>query len=222
MDNLDETCSPSTAKPATPSPSAKLRSSIGLLKALAGALAEVAVLPALLQFKIESLVLEPNSACLDVTQAAARWTGLVGMYLRRALLKHIIAKVGSEVLVGTGTVLTKTSIELGDRVYIGSYGILGNVCIGDNTLVGDRVSFISGQHGIAPDALIKDQPEEFRRIMIGADCWIGSGAIVMADVGDHSVVGAGSVVTKPVSKYMIVAGNPAKPIGDRRLRKAAD
>jgi acetyltransferase-like isoleucine patch superfamily enzyme len=38
----------------------------------------------------------------------------------------------------------------------------------------------------------------------------------LADVGDHCVVAAGAVVTRPVADYQIVAGNPARPVGDRR------
>jgi len=189
------------------------------IKVIAGACAEIAILPVRAWFEIQVVVLGRTSACLGTSQLAAQWTGLPGVYLRRALLKHLIARLGQQVSVGTGTVLTKPSIELGDFVYIGSYGVLGDVRIGDHTLVGDHVCIVSGQHGIAPDILIKDQAEEFRTITIGVDCWIGSGAIILADVGDHCVVGAGSVVTKPVADYVIVAGNPAKPIGDRRQRR---
>jgi acetyltransferase-like isoleucine patch superfamily enzyme len=46
--------------------------------------------------------------------------------------------------------------------------------------------------------------------------------VILADVGAHCVVAAGSVVTKPVEDYMIVGGNPAGPIADRRDRQTAD
>jgi virginiamycin A acetyltransferase len=196
------------------------QSIIQWIKAIAGVCARVAVLPARAWFEIQAVVLGRARACSGTSQLAAQWTGMPGIYLRRALLKHMIAGLGQQVSVGTGTVLTKPSIELGNFVYIGSYGVLGDVRIGDYTLVGDHVCILSGQHGIAPDALIKDQPEEFRTITIGLDCWIGSGTVILADVGNHCVVGAGSVVTKPVADYAIVAGNPAKPIGDRRQRRA--
>ena len=74
---------------------------------------------------------------------------------------------------------------------------------------------ISGleQHGISSvETAIKDQPGHFTQINIGKDCWIGEGAIIAADIGDHSVVAAGSVVVKAVAPYSIVAGNPAKVI----------
>lgn len=54
-------------------------------------------------------------------------------------------------------------------------------------------------------------------VIIGNDVWIGTGAIILKDVniGDGAVVGAGSVVTKSVPSYAIVAGNPARVIGKR-------
>ena len=55
-----------------------------------------------------------------------------------------------------------------------------------------------------------------RRVAIGDGAWIGANATVMADVGRHAIVGAGSVVVHPVPDYAIVAGNPARFIRDRR------
>jgi acetyltransferase-like isoleucine patch superfamily enzyme len=52
-------------------------------------------------------------------------------------------------------------------------------------------------------------------VRIGAGAWIGSTAVVMADVGCHSVVGAGSVVTRPLPDYVIAAGAPARIIRSR-------
>ena len=69
------------------------------------------------------------------------------------------------------------------------------------------------------DVPIRLQSGTLERINIGKDCWIGAKAVVMADVGDGSVVGAGSVVMKQVLPWSIVAGNPAKVIGIRGAQK---
>jgi acetyltransferase-like isoleucine patch superfamily enzyme len=144
----------------------------------------------------------------------------LGIYRRRAVLRRAV-QCGADLSIGPGTLLTQSTVSLGNHVYIGSYCNVGNVEIGDGTLLADQVHIITGYHGIDRlDIPIKDQPTTQRRIKIGADSWIGSGAVVLADVGSHCVIGAGSVVTKPIADYAIAVGNPAKPIGDRRERAA--
>lgn len=158
-------------------------------------------------------------ACLASSQVSSRWTGTLGVYKRRALFKRILTHVGEDVYISYGSIITKPSAELGDRVYIGSYCMLGDVRIGAETQIADLVMIPSGaaQHGIGRlDTPVMDQPGEYKTIHIGVDCWIGSSATILADIGNHCIVGAGSVVTKPVEDYQIVAGNPARPIGDRR------
>ncbi len=190
-----------------------------IAKRTAECFAFLGALPALLLFWMQSLVLGRAGACASISQRAARWPGNGGVYLRRMLLRRVVSLVGKDVVISFGTVLTKPSAELGDRVYIGSYCLLGDVRIGDNTLIADHVCIPSGpgQHGLRSlDVPIREQQGEFRTIRIGRDCWIGSGAVILADVGDHCVVAAGGVVTKPVADYQIVGGSPARPIGDRR------
>ena len=65
---------------------------------------------------------------------------------------------------------------------------------------------------------IHEQPGEFASVTIGADTWIGDRAVVMADVGKHSVVGAGSVVTKPLYDCAVACGSPASVM---RLRETS-
>jgi virginiamycin A acetyltransferase len=54
------------------------------------------------------------------------------------------------------------------------------------------------------------------KVTIGEDCWVGNGALIMANIGDKCIVGAASVVTKDIPDYSIVAGNPAKIIRNRK------
>jgi len=67
------------------------------------------------------------------------------------------------------------------------------------------------------DALIVDQGFSHRGLKIGNDVLIGANAVVIdgCDIGEGAVVGAGSVVAKPVAPYTIVAGIPAEKIGER-------
>lgn len=63
-----------------------------------------------------------------------------------------------------------------------------------------------------------------RRTVIGADTWIGHGAIIKPDVqiGHGAIIASGAVVTKDVAPYMIVAGLPAKPLRARFTPQIAD
>jgi acetyltransferase-like isoleucine patch superfamily enzyme len=71
----------------------------------------------------------------------------------------------------------------------------------------------AAQHGIERlDIPIREQPGTWPRIIIGRDSWIGDRAVVAADVGKHCVIGAGSVVTRPIPDYAIAVGVPAKVV----------
>ena len=194
------------------------RDMLPLARSGVGLLASIAVTPMVVRLRCLSLLVGPDRACLSISERAALWPGLSGVYLRRALLPWLIAAAGQEISIGLGTILTKRTIELGNSVYIGRYCILGDVRIGDQTLVSDHVRLLSGQHGMAPDRPVAAQASIYRVLCVGADVWVGSGATILADLSDHCVIGAGSVVTKLVPAYAIMAGNPVRPIGDRRER----
>jgi virginiamycin A acetyltransferase len=189
------------------------------MKKIVEGFALAAILPVWLVYLAKSVVLGRERACLAVGQQASKWTGVGGEYLRRMLLRRIVARIGKNVVISFGSILTKPSAQVADGVYIGSYCLLGDVRIGENTLIADHVCIPSGsrQHGLDRlDVPVRDQEGEFQTVRIGCDCWIGSSAVILAEVGNHCVIGAGSVVTKPVGDYEIVAGNPARVIGDRR------
>lgn len=112
------------------------------------------------------------------------------------------------------------NIRFGKRVYLNFNCVVLDVApvtVGDHTLVGPGVQILTAMHPL--DAEERRSGLEFAKaISIGADVWIGGGAIICPGVvvGDRSVIGAGSVVTKDVPADVVVAGNPARVI--RRLR----
>lgn len=92
------------------------------------------------------------------------------------------------------------------------------VTIGDDTRIATGVAIYAFNHGIAAAATVREQPVTSEGISIGADVWIGANAGITdgVTIADHAVVGMGAVVTRDVPEWAIVAGSPARVIGDRR------
>jgi virginiamycin A acetyltransferase len=77
-------------------------------------------------------------------------------------------------------------------------------------------------HGIDDLSVpIREQPGAQRMVRVGAGAWIGSAAVIMADVGRHAVVGAGSVVTRELPDAVLAAGVPARVIRVRGAKRSA-
>jgi acetyltransferase-like isoleucine patch superfamily enzyme len=141
--------------------------------------------------------------------------GKFGNSLRVAFYRQTLQNCSKNFSIGFGSFFSKGSGKIGENVTIGAYCILGNVEIKSDTRLASRCSIPSGrhQHHFACESGKRVHTKaEFKRVVIGERCWIGEGAIVMADVGDDCIVGAGSVVTHPVKNKEVVAGNPAKSI----------
>ncbi|MCB0185429.1 MAG: acyltransferase [Caldilineaceae bacterium] len=117
----------------------------------------------------------------------------------------------------TGVIRTLgVGLHVGSNSAIGAYsyiGAQGGVTIGQNVIMGPRVSIHSENHKYAAPTLpIRLQGESRKGIAIGDDCWIGAGAIILdgVTIGQGSVIAAGSVVTKDVPEKAVVAGVPAR------------
>ena len=141
--------------------------------------------------------------------------GIIGRY---EFYRFALRSVGENVQFEFGVVLIERNISIGSNVLIGRYNIIHHCDFGDYVLVGERCTFLSGSRQHSFDRL--DVPMALqgglkKRIRIGSDCWIGSHAVIMDDVGSGSIVASGAVVTKPVKPRIIAGGNPAKTIGRR-------
>lgn len=113
------------------------------------------------------------------------------------------------------------NIHLGARAFANANCVFldcAEIRIGDNFQAGPGVQLLTPEHPL--DAIARRGEETARPIVIGDDVWIGGGAIILAGVtvGDRSVIGAGSVVTRDVPSDVVVVGNPAKIV--RRLTPA--
>lgn len=113
------------------------------------------------------------------------------------------------------TIYAPDHLELGDQVDIGEFTHIradGGVRIGNRVLIASHVVITSRAH---PTVLPRYGIVEDAPVVIEDDVWIGAGAIVLpgVTVGRGAIIGAGAVVTKSVEPRTIVAGVPAKQIG---------
>ena len=188
-------------------------------KALARGIATVAVLPALASFAIRKSVLGADRALEGSTQALALVPGLIGDYMRRAFLMHTIAYCDASATIQFGTIFSQAGARLDANVYVGPRCHLGLVHLERDVLLAAGVHVPSGAltHNTDDvDRPIREQGGARTVVRIGEGTWVGSASVVLADIGKHSVIGAGSVVTKPLADYVIAAGVPARVIRSRR------
>jgi len=163
------------------------------------------------------------------THAGRRWrtNGLVffGRGLELQVARNAQIEFGRFVWLGDGA---KVRCHEG-RVEIGAKTVIGQECtisaykrvrIGEQCVIADRAMFIDFDHGVVEvERPIRSQGIYTRDVEVGSNVWIGYGACILrgVSVGDNSIVGANSVVTKDVPANAVVAGIPARII---RMREA--
>jgi acetyltransferase-like isoleucine patch superfamily enzyme len=144
---------------------------------------------------------------------------VVGVVARAEFYRLTLRRCGRNVSIGFGTVFVYRDVSIGENVLIGSYNTIHHCDFGDYVLVADGCRLLSGAryHSFyRTDVPMALQGGLLRRIRIERDCWIGASAVVMADVGEGSVVAAGAVVHRPVEPWSVVAGNPARVVRRRK------
>lgn len=144
----------------------------------------------------------------------------------------LIAREGTHIHLGKHVILSERVyldtqheggyFEIGTWVYIGTgstlFGHFG-LEIGENSLLAQNITITPYSHIFSdPDTRIWDQGGHSKKVTIGKDCYLGMGVCVMysGDIGDGSVIGAGSTVVKPIPPYSVAVGSPAKVIKERK------
>jgi maltose O-acetyltransferase len=135
---------------------------------------------------------------------------------RRRILQALIGKGGDSVWMQPPFYCDYgANIHLGTRVFFNFNCVVLDVCevqIGDYTLFGPGVQILTPMHPM--DAKLRREREYGKPIKIGADVWVGGGALILAGVhiGDRAVIGAGSVVTRDIPDGVLAAGNPCRVV----------
>ena len=135
---------------------------------------------------------------------------------RAAMLKEMLAEVGE----GCYVEAPLHANWGGHHVHFGKYVYCNfnvtlvddtHIYVGDNTMFGPNVVVATAGHPLLPE--LREQVYQYNApVRIGRNCWLGAGVIVVPGVtiGDNTVVGAGSVVTKDIPSNVIAVGNPCR------------
>lgn len=135
---------------------------------------------------------------------------------RNELLKNMFAEIGDDCYIEPPL----HSNWAGKHVHFGK-GVYANfnltlvddthIYVGDYTMIGPNVVLATAGHPILPE--LRPMAYQYNMpIHIGKNCWLGAGVIVLPGItiGDNSVIGAGSVVTKDIPANVVAVGNPCK------------
>jgi chloramphenicol O-acetyltransferase type B len=143
---------------------------------------------------------------------------MVRLYtMLQLLLFYRFRSVGRQVRLGRRLFILPQKVTLGHNCYIGAGSYLdGDITVGDHSMLANNVAIVGGDHAFStPGVMMRDGGrEEWLPTILGKDVWIGHGAVILngVSVGNGAIVAAGSVVTKDVAAFSVVAGNPARHI----------
>ena len=146
----------------------------------------------------------------------------IGYALRRQVLSRLLARCGQDIVVKSRCYVGNGSrLSVGSRSQLGQNARLnGQITIGDDVMMGPDVVMMSTSHDHRDVTLpMNSSPNPLDNpIILGDDIWVGTRAIILpgVEIGSHSIIGAGAVVSKSFPPYSVVGGVPARRIKDRR------
>jgi acetyltransferase-like isoleucine patch superfamily enzyme len=164
-----------------------------------------------------------------LTPAGRRWRSDGPFFLGKGLELKIEPQgeihFGRFVWIGDGTKIRchEGEVEIGEKTVMGQECTISayqRVRIGDECVIADRAMFIDFDHGVVEvERPIRLQGIYKRDVEVGNNVWIGYGACILrgVSVGDNSVIGTNSVVTKDIPANAVVGGIPARVIRMREV-----
>lgn len=143
---------------------------------------------------------------------------------REAMLKEMFAEIGDGCYIEPPFHANwgGRHVHFGNHIYANFNLTLiddTHIYIGSHTMIGPGVIIATAGHPVLP--ILREQEYQYNvPIHIGSNCWLGAGVIVLPGVtiGDNTVIGAGSVVTKDIPSDVVAVGAPCRvmrPIGER-------
>ena len=116
-------------------------------------------------------------------------------------------------------------VHFGSNVYANFHLTLvddTDIYVGDNVMIGPNVTISAGTHPVHPE-LRRKQAQYNLSITIGSNVWIGANSVILPGVriGDNTVIGAGSVVTRDIPANVVAVGSPCRvlrEIGEKDYR----
>ena len=157
-----------------------------------------------------------------LTPAGWRWKTdgpvFFGKDLQLQIAKGAEIRFGRFCWIGDGTKIRSHEgvVEIGAKTVFGQECTISayrRVRIGEQCVIADRAMFIDFDHGVVEvERPIREQGIYKRDVHVGHNCWIGYGACILrgVTVGDNSVIGTSSVVTKDLPANAVAAGLPAR------------
>lgn len=147
-------------------------------------------------------------------------------FFRSFIFQILLKKLGRNSYIDYGTYFRyPRKISIGNQViinknckfYASFHDKKAEIIIGNNVLIAPEVSIYSAGHDHSDISF----PHIGGTVKINDDVWIGARAIILhgIEIGRGAVVGAGSVVTKNVPEFVIVAGNPARTLKKRTITR---
>lgn len=175
----------------------------------------VLISPMTLMNIVLSSLFDKDQVLSSCSQFLSLLPSKLGVYLRAGFYRFALTYCSPDAVVSFLVLFSQKDTEISEGVYIGPQCNIGRCRIEKNTLLGSGVHIMSGkgQHNFSDlTRPIKEQGGKFQKVRIGQNCWIGNGAMIMANIGANCIVGAGSVVLNDIPDNSIVAGNPARVI----------
>jgi len=182
------------------------------LKAAVFGTSLVVVSPLILLAWLEKHTYRGEMVFTFLSQMLALVPGLPGSCLRGAYYFGSLERCSWETHVGFGSIFTHRGGCLGTRASLGSYCVIGHADVGDEVMMGSRVSVPSGKRQHLDEDGQLTSGSRYDTVKIGSGTWVGEGAIIMADVGGSCIVSAGAVVARAMPDRSIIGGNPARVI----------